>query len=109
MSDGARPSNDVENEQGCMRCGDTVDHGRDSRLCDACEKYIQRSLLREGTPCDRCDGHGMVYSSIGDIQRAMNGRDRVCSECGGSGRVAWNPDLDDVHPDLRAEVKARVK
>lgn len=104
-----RSSDVIEHEQGCMRCGDAVDHDRDSRLCDACEKHIQRTLLQKGTPCDRCDGHGMVYSSIGDIQRAMNGRDRVCSECGGSGRVAWSPDLDDVHPDLRAEVKARVE
>jgi hypothetical protein len=39
----------------------------------------------------------------------MNGREHVCSECGGSGRVDWNPDLDEVHPDLRSEVKARVE
>ena len=96
-------------DQGCMRCGGTVEHNRGSRLCDACDKHIQRKMLRKGVPCDRCNSHGMVYSSIGDIQRAMNGRDTVCSDCGGSGRVAWSPDLDDVHPVLRPEVKARVK
>jgi hypothetical protein len=100
---------DNEAGQGCLRCGDAVEHDRDSRLCDECDKHIQRTLLRKGAACDRCNGHGMVADPLCDIQRAMDGRDRVCSECGGSGRVDWNPDLDDVHPDLRPEVKARVQ
>lgn len=96
-------------EQDCMRCGNAVEHDRDSRLCNECDKHIQRQLLRKGSACDRCDGHGMVADPICDIKRAMNGREHVCSECGGSGRVDWNPDLDEVHPDLRSEVKARVE
>ena len=98
-----------EVEQSCMRCGAAIEHDRDSRLCDDCQKHIQHKLLRKGAVCEYCDGYGMVYSSIGDIQRAMNGRDRACPECAGSGRVEWDPDLDDVHPDLRVEVKARVE
>lgn len=108
------PSDGLENENGgesrssdgyrCMRCGDEYDEGWRDRLCDPCVKHIQRSKLFDGVPCERCDGHGRVYSSIGDIQRAMNGRDKACSLCYGTGKAAWNPDREEVHPDLRAEV-----
>jgi hypothetical protein len=95
-----------DTEQGCMRCGAVITHNRGSRLCDDCDKHIQRKLIRKGAACDRCNGHGMVKDPLCDIQRAMNGRDQPCPECGGSGRVDWNPDLDEVHPDLRGQVRS---
>lgn len=93
----------------CLRCGDDIGPNRDRRLCESCEKTIQLRKLADGVPCDRCDGHGWIYSTYCDIQRAMNGRDRRCPECHGSGQRPWNPDLEDVHPDLRAEVAARAE
>jgi DnaJ-class molecular chaperone len=91
-----------------MRCGDPCEDSWDDCLCDACKKHIQRRLIHNGEVCERCDGHGRVYGTWCDIQRAMNGRDTVCPSCGGAGREEWTPKLNDVHPDLRAEVKARV-
>lgn len=92
-------------ETHCGRCGDEYPRERESRICEDCEKDIQRKKLLDGVRCDRCEGHGYVYGTYCDVQRAMSGRDEVCPECHGSGRVAWSPDLDDVHPDLRTEVK----
>jgi hypothetical protein len=103
MSDGETGHWDTH----CSRCGDEYPADRDSALCESCVKSIQRSKLMDGVPCDRCDGHGWVYDPICDIKRAMNGRDERCPECHGRGRVAWVPDPEDVHPDLRAEVRAR--
>lgn len=93
-------------EKHCSRCSDELAGDRDSQICEPCEKEIQRKMILDGVPCKRCDGHGRVYSSIGDIQRAMNGRDRMCPNCGGSGKVSWDPDPEDVHPDLRGEAIA---
>lgn len=93
----------------CHRCGDPLDEAWDDQLCDDCLKHIQHERLRTGVICDYCDGHGSIYGTICDIQRAMNGRDTVCPECRGSGRVGWEPELGDVHPDLRVEVSARVQ
>lgn len=102
------PPDGTERESTCMRCGDPMDR-EESALCESCEKHIQWKKLMDGVSCDYCDGHGWVYGTICDIQRAMNGRDERCPECLGSGRVAWRPDPEDVHPDLRAEVTARVE
>jgi DNA-directed RNA polymerase subunit RPC12/RpoP len=93
----------------CSRCGDEYPLKRDHSLCESCEKEIQLSKLMDGIRCERCDGGGWVYGTICDVQRAMNGRDIRCPECHGIGRVAWRPDPEDVHPDLRAEVMARVE
>lgn len=93
----------------CMRCGEDVEHDRDTRLCDSCQMHIQTSKLMDGVQCENCNGHGQVYSTYCDLQRAMNGWDQVCPVCDGSGRVPWRPDPDDVHPDLRREVEARVR
>jgi DnaJ-class molecular chaperone len=94
----------------CSRCGDEYDSpGRDHRLCEDCEKQIQRSKLIDGVRCRTCNGHGYVFDTYCDIQRATNGRDKRCPDCLGSGRVTWTPDVDDVHPDLRTEVTARVE
>jgi len=92
----------------CSRCGDEYPAERKNALCESCVKHIQRSKLMDGVRCDRCDGSGWIYGTICDIQRAMNGRDTRCPECHGTGSVAWEPDPDDVHPDLRAEVRFRV-
>jgi len=91
-------------ETHCGRCGDEYPRERESRICESCEKSIQMEKLTEGVRCDRCDGHGRIYGSICDIQRAMNGRDTRCPECHGDGRVAWEPETNEVHPDLRTEV-----
>jgi DNA-directed RNA polymerase subunit RPC12/RpoP len=95
-------------EHRCLRCSDEYPADREKNICETCEKEIQRSKIIDGVRCEHCDGHGWVYSSWGDIQRAMNGRDKRCPECHGSGRVAWDPDPENVHPDLRAEVPTRV-
>ena len=98
-------SDGTERSRLCMMCGDSMRHSRDdSRICGTCEIEIQTTRLLEGVRCDRCGGHGYVYGSICDVQRAMNGRDTPCSDCNGSGRVPWEPDLEDVHPDLRMQV-----
>lgn len=96
-------------EYHCGRCGEEYPRDRDDRLCESCVKSIQMKQLMDGVRCDYCDGHGYVYGTICDLQRAMNGRDELCPECHGSGRVAWRPDPEDVHPDLRMEVRARVE
>lgn len=96
-------------ERHCSRCGESYPRSRESRICEACEKQIQMSKLLDGVRCEHCDGHGNVYGTYCDVQRAMNGRDTRCPECHGSGRVEWTPDIEDVHPDLRFEVKARAE
>lgn len=93
----------------CSRCGNEYPLERKSSLCESCEKAIQLSKLMDGIRCERCDGGGWIYGTICDVQRAMNGRDTRCPECHGTGRVAWDPDPEDVHPDLRAEVMARAE
>jgi len=94
----------------CSRCGDEYTADREKSICESCEKQIQWSRLHEGVRCERCDGAGRVYGTICDLERAMNGKDTRCPECHGTGTVAWQPDdLDNVHPDLRAEVKVRVE
>lgn len=93
----------------CSRCGDEYPRDRDDSICEDCQKEIQFEALLEGVRCKRCDGHGRVYGTICDVQRAMNGRDTMCPECHGTGRVAWDPDLENVHPDLRAEARARIE
>lgn len=93
----------------CSRCGGEYPNKRENALCESCVKYIQMSKLMDGVPCDRCNGSGWIYGTICDIRRAMNRHDTCCPECHGSGHVAWEPDPDDVHPDLRTEVKARVE
>jgi len=93
----------------CSRCGDEYPLERENSLCESCVKEIQFSKLMEGIRCERCDGGGWVYGSICDVQRAMNGRDTRCPECHGTGRVAWDPDPENVHPDLRDEVMLRAE
>lgn len=93
----------------CSRCGTEYPRERENTICENCEKRIQLSKLMDGVRCTRCEGHGWIHGSICDIQRAMNGRDTRCPECHGSGRVAWDPDREDTHPDLRTEVMARVE
>lgn len=78
----------------CSRCGDEYPLDRENALCESCVKDIQTSKLRDGVPCERCDGHGWIYDTWCDLQRAMHGRNTLCPECHGSGRVAWKPDLD---------------
>jgi DnaJ-class molecular chaperone len=92
----------------CSRCGDEYPADRENALCESCVKSIQMSKLMDGVLCERCDGEGWIYGTWCDLERAMNGRDTRCPECHGTGRVEWEPDPDDVHPDLRAEVKARA-
>lgn len=92
----------------CSRCGDEYPREREERLCESCVKEIQRKKLLDGIRCPNCDGEGYVYGTICDLQRAMNGRDQRCPECHGTGTVAWKPDLEDVHPDLRMEVKVHA-
>jgi len=96
-------------ETHCSRCGESYPRERESRICESCEKTLQMDKLLNGIRCGHCDGHGRVYGSWDDIERAMNGRDTVCPECGGTGRQEWGPDPDDVHPDLRMEVEMRVE
>lgn len=107
MTSDESPSADVS--RSCIRCGDDVEHDRGSRLCDSCEKEVQTSKLLDGVQCERCNGHGRISGTYCDVQRAMKGRDQVCPVCDGSGRVPWRPDPEDVHPDLRAEVKIRAQ
>ena len=90
----------------CGRCGDEYPRERESRICESCERHIQYKKLTEGVPCERCDGHGWIYGTICDIQRAMNGRDERCPECLGRGTVSWNPDPDEVLPELRGLIHA---
>ena len=92
-------------ETHCGRCGDEYPRERESRICERCEKQIQRKRLMDGVQCDRCNGHGRIYGTWCDLERAMNGRDKLCPVCDGSGRTAWTPDPKDVHPDLRAMVE----
>lgn len=94
----------------CSRCGDEYPRDREDNVCEECVKDMQWKKIHEGVPCDHCDGHGRVYSDpMCDLQRA-NGRTEICGYCGGNGRTAWEPDdLDDVHPDLRAEVAHLVE
>lgn len=87
----------------CPRCGDEAPRNRDSRLCESCVKNIQTKKILDGVRCERCNGHGYIYDTWCDIQRATNGRDTICPNCGGSGTVTWEPDEEDVHPDLRMQ------
>ena len=95
-------------ETHCGRCGDAYPPTRDSRICESCEIQLQWAKLVDGVRCARCDGHGRVYGTYCDLERAMNGRAERCPECHGSGRVGWRPDPDEVHPSLRGEVTRRV-
>jgi hypothetical protein len=90
----------------CMRCGDPLGDSWSDTICDTCKKHIQRKALREGVRCPVCDGYGEVHSTYCDVQRAMNGRDQQCPECNGTGKQKWEPDPEDVHPDLRYQVVA---
>jgi DNA-directed RNA polymerase subunit RPC12/RpoP len=93
----------------CSRCSDPIPPTREDHVCDSCRKAIQLMLLEEGVRCKNCGGHGFVYDSICDVQRSMNGRDTRCPDCHGSGRIEWQPEIEDVHPDLKTEVKARAR
>lgn len=93
----------------CSRCGDEYPDGRETRICESCEKKIQRRKIVDGVRCERCDGNGYIYGTYCDLERAMNGRDEPCPECRGTGRAAWKPEPEEVHPDLRAEVMTRAE
>lgn len=78
----------------CSRCSDELEAGRDATLCKECSREIEMKRRERGGRCERCDGHGYIYGTFCDLQRAMNGRDTLCPECHGSGRVPYKPEDD---------------
>jgi len=79
----------------CSRCGDELADDRHDDLCQSCDDHLEHRRRERGVRCDRCDGHGRIYGTYCDIQRATNGRDTVCPECGGSGRTAFTEVADE--------------
>jgi hypothetical protein len=78
----------------CSRCSDELAEGRDATLCKECSREIEMKRRERGDRCERCDGHGYIYGTICDLERAMNGRDTRCPVCHGSGRVPYEPEDD---------------
>lgn len=92
-------SSDIERgpdfwEDHCSRCSDELAEGRDATLCKECSREIEMKRRERGDRCERCDGHGYIYGTFCDLQRAMNGRDTFCPVCHGSGRVPYEPEDD---------------
>ena len=93
MSDSGQGSDGTEHwAVHCSRCSDELADGRDATLCKSCSREIEMKRRERGDRCERCDGHGYIYGTYCDLQRAMDGRDKRCPVCHGSGRVAYEPD-----------------